>query len=262
VSEPKYGEPWRVAPRADKKSSNIYAGSVTEPLIDGRKYNGSRLIGEIQEFFSPNAAKRIAACINLLAQVPDDAACFQQYKSDETQLALAVLAGDHGAAAALADEVISKYAPPVKPRQGSSCLGYFKTFGEFIVGVETELGRQLIKGEFKGLFQSSPMTPLLRWVISVVHNAVVRVYNRVGYPGRTDLFINMSYEAGRALLDSAEFSAYYMQTYGHIPPTQMYGIPFGMAEVVMPNTPDLVIGYKPPKDSAPLYPLIIQNCFE
>lgn len=51
---------------------------------------------------------RVVACINLLAHVSDEAPAFFPRKSDEVQLALAVLAGDHGAAAALADLVTEK----------------------------------------------------------------------------------------------------------------------------------------------------------
>jgi hypothetical protein len=58
----------------------------------------------------PNIMGRLAARVNLLAEVPDDAPCFRPGpRSDEILMALAVLAGDTSAAAALADEIVEKH---------------------------------------------------------------------------------------------------------------------------------------------------------
>ncbi len=58
----------------------------------------------------PNIMDRMAARVNLLAEIPDNAPCFRPGpRSDEILMALAVLAGDTSAAAALADEIVEKH---------------------------------------------------------------------------------------------------------------------------------------------------------
>jgi hypothetical protein len=109
--ENKYDLPWTV--ETDVTASNRAIYNKSDKFVANVSVQG--LSTEADE----EHATRLVRCVNLLRLVPDDAPCFRPQKSfgvsDEVQLALAVLQGDFGAAAALADLVVEKYQRPEPP---------------------------------------------------------------------------------------------------------------------------------------------------
>lgn len=61
--------------------------------------------------YTTESAERVDKCLTLLDKVPDDAPCFSSVtgRSDTVNMALAVLAGDMQAAAALADSITERH---------------------------------------------------------------------------------------------------------------------------------------------------------
>lgn len=103
----KYGEPW-VARHDDGAGWSVRNANGPVASMAWFQFNTERMNDAISEA----TARRIVACVNLLADVPDDAPCFRTgVRSNEDAarigLALAVLRGDHAAAAMLADEVVA-----------------------------------------------------------------------------------------------------------------------------------------------------------
>lgn len=111
-----YREPWQVDQRPG--FWQVTDREEVEKFDDG---SGG---GDYKPVCHPATRDRIVRCVNLLQLVPDDAPCFRnKFQSDEVLLALSVLAGDHGSAACLADEIITKYTRPDPPPSSKARVG-------------------------------------------------------------------------------------------------------------------------------------------
>lgn len=251
MSEPKYGEPW--------VSRDNWVGTGTDAGGPGfwTHFKVTSQVGEPTR----STAARIANCVNLLAQVPDDAPAFHARKSDEVQLALAVLQGDYGAAAALADEIISKHIVPPTVRAPGS-FGYFKTLGECLKYLDYP---DSWTPEFRGIQSSTIQHPVLRWVCGMVSRRLYQ-YKMAGYP-RIDMYINFSGTAGRAVLGSEEVRTYLAQapSWDELIPRnmrfQLYGVSVTVPGIDVPGMPDMVLGILD-RGNIPAHALVVEDAFQ
>jgi hypothetical protein len=228
---------------------------------------------------------RRTRCETLLKQVPDDAPCFtQHFRSDEVSMALAVLAGDMTAAAALADEIIAKHAAqPKKTFQGMVGLGHFRTFTEF--ATQTDFGELFKRAAFGhpfyfptfgGIQSASVDLPYIRALI-YYHDRQLQTYF---HGKRHTTFLHTSGAAGRAMRESAEMLSYitsYTATGSH-PLTYPLAWASGDEAILFGHllrTPlidvlgvaDLVLGFYEKVTvsgglGSPVYTLIIQDAFQ